>query len=109
MFEKEFNFTFQHFYPIHEKWGGYDSYTGQWDGAVSNLISGDAEVIAAPVTYTKERAEVINFLTPVTKVTYGFVIKGKLKLFQYDFGGCRSHRRSCDFYKREGRSDKLSD
>ena len=37
------------------------------------MILGDAEVIDAPATSTKGKAEVINFLT---KVTYGFVIKG---------------------------------
>ena len=43
---------------------------------VYNLILGDAEVIVAPLTFTKERSRVIDFLTPVTKITFGFVIRG---------------------------------
>ena len=38
--------------------------TGEWSGLIGDLISGDIDMIVAPMTMTSEREEVIDFVAP---------------------------------------------
>ena len=84
MFEKTLNISVRQFKRIDGKWGGIDRKTGQWTGMVSNLITGDAELISTSLTLYGPRTEVIDFLSPISEAILAFAIKG---LFNSTFPG----------------------
>ena len=51
--------------------------TGQWNGMISNLVNGDADLITAPLTKCCERTEAVDFLWSFSTQSLGFVIKSK--------------------------------
>ena len=60
-----------------------DLYTveaGQWNGMISNLINGEADLIAAPVTKCCKRTKVIDFFGSFIIQSQGFAIKRKYLL-----------------------------
>ena len=51
--------------------------TGHWNGMISNLVNGDADLITAPLTKCCRRTEAVDFLWSFSTQSLGFVIKRK--------------------------------
>ena len=49
LFSKMLNFRVRQFKRIDGIWGMFDKSIGQWNGVISNLIDGDADLIAASI------------------------------------------------------------
>ena len=57
------------------KWGAKDPTTGKWNGMVSSIVNGDADLISTSLAVFGARTEVIDYLHPLTNVIRGFAIK----------------------------------
>ena len=51
--------------------------TGQWDGMISNVVNGEADIITAALTECCKRTEVLDFFGSFLTESQGFVIKRK--------------------------------
>ena len=54
--------------------------TEQWNGMISNLVNGEADLITAPLTICCKRTEAVDFLWSFSTQSLGFVIKRKYVL-----------------------------
>ena len=70
------NFRIQEFKRVDGGWGIFDRESGQWNGLISNLIKGEADVGIAALTLCCRRTEVVDFLWTITKARESFAIKG---------------------------------
>ena len=50
---------------------------------ISNLIRGDADFMAASVTYSLKRTEILDYMLPISDVTMAFAIKSMYRSRQY--------------------------
>ena len=75
LFSKMLNFRVRQFKRIDGIWGIFDKNTGQWNGMISNLIDGDADLIAASIDQCCMRTMAVDFLWAFTKDRKGFAIK----------------------------------
>ena len=53
-------------------WGRIEN--GKWNGQISSLLSGDADVMFASVTFLLVRAEAIDYLYPIETETNSIFI-----------------------------------
>ena len=58
------------------KWGGIDRDTGKWNGMISNIIDGSADIILTCLTVSGKRPEIIDFLHPLSTKFVSFSVKG---------------------------------
>ena len=75
LFSKMLNFRVRQFKRIDGIWGIFDKNIGQWNGMISNLIDGDADLIAASIDQCCMRTMAVDFLWAFTKDRKGFAIK----------------------------------
>ena len=76
LFSKLLNFRIQQFKRVDGGWGTLDKESGQWNGLISNLINGEADVGIAALTLCCRRPEVVDFLWTLTHAQESFAIKG---------------------------------
>ena len=55
----------------------YTVETGQWNGMISNVVNGEADIITAALTKCCKRTEVLDFFGSFLTQSLGFVIKRK--------------------------------
>ena len=74
--------------------------TGQWNGMISNVINGEADISTGGLTICCKRNKVLDFFGSFSKESLGFVIKRKYVqgvpvfhdfLFQREFMKCWDH------------------
>ena len=51
--------------------------TGQWNGMISNVINGEADIITGALTKCCKRTKVLDFFGSFLPQSQGFVIKRK--------------------------------
>ena len=51
--------------------------TEQWNGMISNVVNGEADIITAALTKCCKRNKVLDFFGSFSKESLGFVIKRK--------------------------------
>ena len=51
--------------------------TGKWNGMISNVVNGEADIITAALTECCKRTEVLDFFGSFSTQSLGFVIKRK--------------------------------
>ncbi len=73
--EGDLNFTTGIFKRFDDQWGAYNAETREWSGMVNGTVEGQADMIAACLTYTIDRAKFIKFLPPLADEVYSIVIK----------------------------------
>ena len=69
------NFNIRQFKRIDGEWGTLNKETGEWDGMISNLKNGEADIMTATLTICCKRPEAVDFLWPLASMSYGFAIK----------------------------------
>ena len=68
------NIRFRLFTRFDRKWGRLDE-NGKWNGMVSNLHNGEADIIATELTLCCRRTEAADFLWTIDHPSYVFAIK----------------------------------
>ena len=74
-FSGSLNFNIQQFKRIDGEWGALKKETGKWNGMISNLMNGEADMITATLSQCCKRTEAVDFLWPLASIKYGFAIK----------------------------------
>ena len=74
-FCKKLNCSVQVYQPKDRTWGGYDSAKKELTGLFKYLFTTDVDLIAAPLTVSLERHQVVNFLFPLATYKVGFAIR----------------------------------
>ena len=78
----------------------YTVKTGQWNGMISNVVNGEADISTAGLTICCKRNKVLDFFGSFSKESLGFVIKRKYVQgvpvfhdfwFQREFMKCWEH------------------
>ena len=85
LFSVKLNFNIRQFKRIDGEWGNLNKETGKWNGMVSNLINGEADIITGSLAICCKRTEVIDYLWPLATISLGFAIKSsyfKLKTIE---------------------------
>ena len=72
---KMLNFEFRLFKRFDENWGSIDE-NGNWNGMISNLMSGEADIVGASLTMCCRRTEVIDYFWAINHPVEVFAIKG---------------------------------
>ena len=70
------NFKIRQFKRIGGGWGSIDKVTGQWNGMISNLINGEADILTSSLTICCRRTEVVEYLWTLSLKRTCFGIKG---------------------------------
>ena len=74
------NFQVRQFKRQDRGWGSLDSDTGQWNGMVSNLVNGEADLISVALSLAPAgRTDAMDFIWTLSEGTSGFVIKSKIQ------------------------------
>ena len=73
------NFQVRQFKRQDRGWGSLDSDTGQWNGMVSNLVNGEADLISVAFVICCGRTDAVEFIWTLSEGTSGFVIKSKIQ------------------------------
>ena len=85
LFSAILNFNIRQFKRIDGEWGTLNKETGEWNGFISNLKNGDADIITGTLTICCRRTEVVDFLWPLATISFGFAIKSsyfRLKIIE---------------------------
>lgn len=69
IFRKRFNISDSFYIRQDGKWGTQNN-AGEWDGMISSLLNGEADMLLAPLTMTVGRSQVVNFLLPLGKSVF---------------------------------------
>ena len=80
---KMLNFKFSLFKRFDENWGSIDE-NGNWNGMISNLMSGEADIVGASLTMCCRRTEVIDYLWAINHPVEVFAIKGYTIFSKYN-------------------------
>jgi hypothetical protein len=72
---KMLNFKFRLFKRFDENWGSIDE-NGNWNGMISNLMSGEADIAATGLTMCCRRTEAADYLWAIDNPIEVFAIKG---------------------------------
>ena len=72
---KMLNFKFRLFKRFDENWGSIDE-NGNWNGMVSNLVSGEANIIVSGLIMCCRRTEAADYLWAINHPIEVFAIKG---------------------------------
>ena len=75
VFSEMLNFQVRQFRRQDGGWGSRNSDTGQWNGMVSNLKNGEADMITATINICCKRTQAVDFLWPMSTQNLGFAIK----------------------------------
>ena len=75
VFSIHLNFSIRQFKRFDSVWGTYDEENGLWNGMISNLVNGEADMITASLTSCCGRIEVLDHLWTLSQATLGFMIK----------------------------------
>ena len=75
LFSGKLNFNIRQFKRIDGEWGNLNKETGEWNGMISNLKNGEADIITGSLTICCMRTEVVDFLWPLATISFGFAIK----------------------------------
>ena len=75
LFSAILNFNIRQFKRIDGEWGTLNKETGEWNGMISNLKNGEADMITATLSQCCKRTEAVDFLWPLASINYGFAIK----------------------------------
>ena len=78
VFSEMLNFQVRQFKRQDGGWGSVDSDTGQWNGMVSNLVNGEADLISAALVICCGRPDAVDFIWTLSEGTSGFVIKSTI-------------------------------
>ena len=65
--ETRFNVSSSFYIRQDEEWGTQNN-AGQWNGMISSLLNGEADMILATLTMTVSRSQVVNYLLPLGKL-----------------------------------------
>ena len=76
------NFNIRQFKRIDGQWGTLKKETGEWNGMISNLKNGEADIITAVFSICCKRTEALDFLWPLATRNYGFAIKSNYFLLK---------------------------
>ena len=79
------NFKVNQFKRIDGEWGLFDKGTGQWNGLVSNLVKGEADMITASLNECCMRRKAVDFIWPLSSRSLGFAIKSNDLYFYQTF------------------------
>ena len=79
VFSEMLNFQVRQFKRQDRGWGSLDSDTGQWNGMVSNLVNGEADLISVAFVICCGRTDAVDFIWTLSEGTLGFVIKSKIR------------------------------
>ena len=77
VFSEMMNFTLRQFKRFDGGWGSFDKQTGEWNGMISNLVSGEADIIITPFQICCGRSAVVDHLWTLSEESTGFGIKRK--------------------------------
>ena len=75
LFSGKLNFKIRQFKRIDGEWGYLNKETGKWNGMISNLKNGEADMITGSLDICCKRTEVVDFLWPLATISFGFAIK----------------------------------
>ena len=75
LFSDSLNFNIRQFKRIDGAWGSLNKETGVWNGMISNLKNGEADIITGDLTICCKRTEAVDFLWPLATKSYGLAIK----------------------------------
>ena len=75
LFSAILNFNIRQFKRIDGEWGTLKKETGEWNGMISNLMNGEADIITGSLAICCKRTETVDFLWPLASISYGFAIK----------------------------------
>ena len=75
LFSAFLNFNIRQFKRIDGEWGTLNKETGEWNGIISNLKNGEADINTGTLTICCRRTEAVDFLWPLGSKSYGFAIK----------------------------------
>ena len=80
-FSGSLNFNIRQFKRIDGEWGTLKKETGEWNGMISNLKNGEADIMTGAMSICCKRTEAVDFFWPLASINYGFAIKSSyLKL-----------------------------
>ena len=82
LFSGKLNFNIRQFKRIDGEWGNLNKETGEWNGMISNLKNGEADIITGTLTICCRRTEAVDFLWPLGSRSYGFAIKSNYFKFK---------------------------
>ena len=82
LFSAKLNFNIRQFKRIDGEWGTLNKETGEWNGMISNLKNGEADIITGTLTICCRRTEAVDFLWPLGSVSFGFAIKSNYFKFK---------------------------
>ena len=74
---KSLNFTFTLKSSRDGEWGSFNRDTGEWNGAIKDLVDGVADVAPISLYVTQIRSTAVDFATPITKSFNVFVVSSK--------------------------------
>jgi hypothetical protein len=69
VFEQKFNFTTKLYKRMDGNWGSLDQETGTWNGMISNILDGSADLICAAMYMKSDRNTAVRFLPPLAGET----------------------------------------
>ena len=75
LFSGKLNFKIRQFKRIDGEWGTLNKETGEWNGMISNLKNGEADIMTGTLPICCKRTEAVDFLWPLASINYGFAIK----------------------------------
>ena len=77
LFSGMMNFTLRQFKRFDGGWGSLDKQTGEWNGMISTLVNGEADMVTTPLQICCERSAVADQLWTLSEESTGFGIKRK--------------------------------
>ena len=75
LFSDSLNFNIRQFKRLDGAWGSLNKKTGEWNGMISNLKNGEADMITATINICCKRTQAVDFLWPMSTLDLGFAIK----------------------------------
>ena len=77
LFSGKLNFKIRQFKRIDGEWGTLNKETGEWNGMISNLKNGEADITTGSLAICCKRTDVVDFLWPLATISLGFAIKSR--------------------------------
>jgi len=73
LFKNDLKFEYDLYIVKDGKYGGVDAATGEWNGMIGDILSGDADMALATLTTTRERSKFVDFSYPYGEVGIGLL------------------------------------
>ncbi len=64
IFSKDLNFVASRYQRVDGTWGAFDNDTGEWDGHIQSIVTGDVDLSWSALTMTADRSRPVSFLLP---------------------------------------------